>query len=126
MTYALVMNASGDIDHGSSSPVSGGTFTITAVPSVTNFAEGPGVHRGPLAFTFAGGNVAGFDRDSVTGFGVIDPTAVKYFADGLAAIRIGDSVDMTAVGTVSGTPTSVPGRSAVDVTNAGQDKVGAQ
>jgi hypothetical protein len=117
------MNANGAIGHAIGSLVSGGTFTIVSAPSIKNRADGGGIYRGPLQYTFAGGNASGFDPGSVatTVPQVIQPTAVKARADGQAVVRLGDSGVMAATGTVSGTPTAISGQ--VEVSDAGQDKV---
>lgn len=120
-----VMNANGALGHAVGSLVSGGVFTVVSAPSVKNRAVGAGVYRGPLQYTFAGGNASGFDPGSVatTAPQTIQPTAVKTRADGLEVIRLGDSGVMAATGTVSGTPTPITGN--VEVADAGQDKVRA-
>lgn len=120
-----VMNGNGALGHAAGSLVSGGVFTITSVPSLKVRADGKGIYRGPLQYTFSGGNASGFDSGSVatTVPQAIQPTAIKVRADGFAVIRLGDSGQMAAVGTVSGTPTTVVGL--VEVSDAGQDVVRA-
>lgn len=121
-----VMTTAGLIAHALGSVISGGTFTIISIPSATVRAEGQAVYRGPLRYTFAGGNSSGFDPGTVatTVPQIIQPTAVKVSADGLKVIRENDTGQMAAVGTVSGTPTAVVGP--VEVSDAGQDKVQAE
>jgi hypothetical protein len=120
-----VMNAGGALGHSTGSLVSGGIFTIVSTPSVKNRAVGAGIYRGPLQYTFAGGDADGFDPGTVatTVPQTIQPTAIKTRADGLAVIRLGDAGLMAAVGAVSGTPTAIVGN--VEVADAGQDKVRA-
>jgi hypothetical protein len=120
-----VMTVDGALGHADGSLVSGGVFTITSTPSVKVRAVGGGVYRGPLLYTFAGGDADGFDPGTVatTAPQQIDPTAVKVRADGLEVIRLGDSGEMAATGTVSGTPTPIIGL--VEVADAGQSKVRA-
>jgi hypothetical protein len=83
------------------------------------------VYRGPLVYTFVGGDAPGFDSGSVATVEPqqIDPTAVKVRADGQLVIRLGDSGEMGATGTSSGSPTPIVGF--VEVVDAGQDKVRA-
>ena len=121
-----IMTTAGLIDHASGSLISGGIFTIISMPSTTTRADGQPVYRGPLRYTFAGGNSSGFDPGTVTTTvpQIIQPTALKVSADGLRVIREGDRGQMAATGTVSGTPTAVVG--SVEVSDAGQDKVRAE
>lgn len=120
-----VMSANGAIGHVSGSLVSGGVFTITSQPSTSVRADGAGAYRGPLFYTFAGGDADGFDPGSVATVvpQQIAPTAVKARVESLAPIRLGDSGQMAAVGTVSGTSAPIVGL--VEVADAGQDKVRA-
>jgi len=104
--------------------VSGGTVTITAVPSVKCKAGGKGIYKNPLTFTFAGGNATGYDPGTVTtvGPGSISATAVKTKADGLLVMRVDDqNASVALTGTIGGTPTSFTGT--FKITNAGQTKV---
>jgi hypothetical protein len=121
-----VMNLDGAIDHSDGSPISGGIFTIISQSSVKVKALGKGVYRGPLQYSFAGGDADGFDPGSVLTAApqIINPTAVKTKADFLEVIRLGDFGVMTATGSVSGTPTPIAGQ--VEVVDAGQDKVKAK
>jgi hypothetical protein len=121
-----IMNTNGALGHSDGSLISGGIFTIVSQPSVKVKAVGKGVYRGPLQYTFAGGDANGFDpgTEVTTTPQVINPTAVKTKADGLEVIRFGDTDVMVATGTVSGTPTPVVGQ--VEVVDAGQDKVKAK
>lgn len=122
----LVMNADGQLDHGSESTISGGSFSITSSPSVKTKAGGKGVYRGPLVFTFKGGNAPGFATGSVfTPSPVtINPAAQKVKAEFLPVVREGDSGTMVC----QGTTTDVPPKTAtvsgpVEVASAGQLKV---
>lgn len=112
------------LSHAASSPISSGVFVITAVPSLTTKCEGFEVYSGPLAFKFSGGNCTGCDPGTVVGSGSIPPTAIFSKVDGLLVIRDGDSVVMSAAGTLSGVSVSVSG--GVEVSDAGQTKVKAQ
>lgn len=130
MSLEMVMNEDGELDHGSGSVISGGTFTITSSASTKVKPGGKGCYRGPLLYTFAGGDAAGFVDGSVatTVPQTINPTAVKVDADGLPIVRLGDSGTMACVGTFD--PPAVPPTGAVgglvEVSDAGQDKVAAQ
>lgn len=116
------MNEDGTIDHASGSPISGGAFTITSLPSLVLLANGNGVFSGPLAFTFAGGSAPGLT--GVSGGGSIPPTALKVTTGGLAVIRAGDTGTLTALGIPpSGPPVPISGP--VEVTDAGQNVVEA-
>jgi hypothetical protein len=119
-----VMNTDGALGHAEGSPVSGGEFTIESLPS-DKVRFGAPIYRGPLFYTFAGGDAAGFDSGTVATVEPqqIDPTAVKVRADGELVIRLGDSGEMAAVGTASGSSSPVVGL--VEVAEAGQSKVRA-
>lgn len=123
------------IDHDTGSTVSGGSFTITSVPSIKVKCEGSGVYKGTLMFTFSGGTCSGPPPDSgstATGSGSINFTATKNKVDGSFVIRKGDT------GTMSGTyvatnpsppPPTIPGtfvNQPVKITDAGQTKVRAE
>lgn len=120
-----VMTANGALGHATGSLVSGGAFIIVSQPSSKVQAVGDGVYRGPLFYTFAGGDAEGFDPGTVatTAPQQIDPTAVKVRADGLEVIRLGDDGEMAAVGLVSGVSTPIVGL--VEVADAGQTEVRA-
>ena len=115
----FIMNADGEIDHGSGSPISGGTFLITSVPSGMVRAEGAGVHVTPLAYSFSGGDATGFVPGSIAGAGAIPATAVKVRAEGAFVMREGDSAIMNATGTPTGGG-SAPISGPVEVSDAGQ------
>lgn len=112
------------IDHSPGSPISGGSFTVTSVPSTKLIAEGKGAYRGPLTFTFSGGNMSGMVPGSVTGGGTINPTATKMSDGGLFVIREGDAGTLigTAVPTGGG---STPVSGDVEVTDPAQTKLRA-
>jgi len=127
VSLEFVMNAGGALGHASGSLVSGGVFTVISTPSTKVSAGGSGAHRGPLKYTFAGGSAAGFVSGTVatTAPQTIESTAKKVLADGLLVIRLGDSGEMTASGSLTGGGTgSVIGL--VEVADAGQNKVSAQ
>lgn len=120
-----VMNSSGEIGHSGGSLISDGVFTIISVPS-NKVRAGSSVFRGPLQYSFTGGNAEGFDSGSIMTIvtQVINPTAIKTRIESLAPIRLGDSGIMVAQGTVSGSPTPISGP--VEIIDAGQDKVRAK
>ena len=118
------------IDHDSGSIVSGGSFTITSIPSLKVKCENKGVYTGTLSFSFSGGYVSPDDSGTTgTGTGTIMFTAQKVKAENQFVLRKGDT------GTMSGTyvkinpaapPPTVPGtftNQPVKITDAGQTKV---
>ena len=121
------MNQAGSLGHKAGSPISGGVFTITSVPSIKVKAGGQGVFRGPLVFTFSGGSASGFQPGTVAGGGAIPPSALKVKADGQLVIRDGDFVLMAATGTSASFPFPVlPIAGNVEVADPGQTKAKAQ
>jgi hypothetical protein len=116
------------ISHSTGSNLSGGSFTITSTPSIKVKAEGKGIYRGTLNFSFSGGTYAGGVSSSATGSGSINFTATKTKADGQFVLRKDDS------GTVSGTyqvPPPPPGvtspfTASVEISDANQTKVKAE
>jgi hypothetical protein len=123
-----VMNANGALGHADGSLVSGGVFTIVSTPSVKNRAVGAGVYRGPLQYTFAGGDADGFIPGSINTVTpqVINPTSTEARVDALAPIRLGDSGQMICAGIVEGGTTPIIGVIGItEVADAGQDKVRA-
>lgn len=125
MTLEAIMNEDGVIDHNTGSVISGGSFTVTSVPSSNVKAEGKGVFRGPLSGTFTGGNATGFISGSVAGNFTINPTATAVKADGLPVVREGDTGTLTAAGTIDppATPPTGPVAGEVVVASAGQGVV---
>lgn len=112
------------ISHKAGSPVSGGTFTITSLPSTKYIPVGKGVYRGTLSFTFSGGTHSSGTPGTALGAGTIDFTSIKNKADGQFVIRVDDSGSMTGTYVPPVTPPpTVPFTSDVEITNAGQDKV---
>jgi hypothetical protein len=120
-----IMTAAGKLGHAPGSLVSGGVFTVTTAPSLKSKIGGVGVHRGTVAYTFAGGSAAGFVSGSVTGGGAVTAGAIKTRADGLPVVLEGDRSTMVATGAIPGGG-SGPVTGLVEVANAGQDKVNAQ
>jgi|OM-RGC.v1.027682084 hypothetical protein len=107
--------------------VSGGTLSITSVPSTKVKAEGAGVYRGQIQFTVSGANASGYDPGTVVTVGpaTIPATALKVSADGQAVMRVDDQVPAAAMtGTIGGTPT--PFVEPFAITDAGQTKVLAE
>ena len=112
------------ISHSSGSPVSGGSFTVTSLPSLKMNAESKGVYRGVLAFTFTGGTHSSGTPGSALGAGTINFTATKNKIDGQFVLRVDDAGSMT--GTYippSVPPPTVPFSSDVEISDAGQSKV---
>jgi hypothetical protein len=127
-----VMNQSGALGHAAGSTVSAGAFTIKSVPSSKVKAEGSGVYRGPLTYSFTGGNAEGFvDASVLTSVDqTIDPTAVKVNEKGQYVIRVGDSGTMACIGTIDPTPPAPPyvgpvAGAVVEVSDPGQTKMKA-
>lgn len=124
----LIYCENGQLGHAAGSAVSGGTFTLVSAASLKVKTEGFGVYRGPLSFTFAGGNASGFVPGSVTGVGVINPTSAKVRAETLFVLREGDSVTVAFTGTPTGggPAAPVPGVNQVEVASAGQTTARAE
>lgn len=106
--------------------VSGGTLTITSLPSTKMKAGGKNIYTSPLTFTLAGANATGYDPGTVVTAGPasILSTAVKTIEQGSLVIREEDQVIALMTGTISGTPT--PFQEVFKITDAGQAKVVAQ
>ena len=107
--------------------VSGGSITISTVPSTKVKAEGSGVFSTQLQFTVAGANATGYDPGTVVTVGpaTIMPTATKGKVDGGFVLRQDDQVPAAVMtGTISGIPT--PFAAAFKITVAGQTKVSAE
>jgi len=107
--------------------VSGGTITISSVPSTKVKAEGHGVYSGTFQFSIVGANATGYDPGTVLSVapGVISPTAMKVKVGGQPVIRVDDQAPAVAMtGTIGGTPT--PFAEPFKITDAGQTKVAAQ
>ena len=116
------------IAHDTGSGASGGTFTVTSVPSIKCKAGGNGIYKGTLAFTWAGGNYTGGVPGTGVASGTINFTATKTKADGQFVLRQDDTGTMNGtVGNPSGTPPTLPITSApVKISNAGQTKVSGE
>lgn len=124
------------IDHGIGSTCSGGTFTITSIPSLKVKAGGKGVYRGTLNFTWSGGNCSGPVPNgipgSASGNGSINVTATKVKAEGQFVIRVDDTGTMSGSYTATNPappPPTIPGsfvNQPVKISNAGQDVVKAE
>ena len=118
-----VMVQGGAVGFGAGATVSGGSFVITAVPSLFAKVDGAGIYAGPLAWTFTGGNGPGAAPGSVFGAGSIPPGSTTCKIDALAVILKGDQVSAVFSGlTPQGAPISFPGQP-VEVTAAGQTNV---
>ena len=81
----------GQIQHSVGSIISGGVFTITSLPSTKMKIQNNGVFRGDLNISFSGGNMPGMVPGSVSGSGIISPTAQKNKTENLFVIRNNDS-----------------------------------
>lgn len=110
------------IGHSSGSPVSGGTFTLTSIPSLKVKADGKGVYSGTLAFTFIGGTHTAGASGTATGGGTITVSATKTKADGSFVFLVGDTGTLAGA-YVTSVPTTISFESDVEITNAGQTKV---
>lgn len=110
------------LSHSIGSPISGGTFSVSSIPSIKALSETKGVHKDPLTYTFSGGNSSGFDPGTVTSIGpqTISSSALKALAEGSKIMLNGDSGTMLCTGTVGGTPTPVSG--GVEITDPKQIK----
>ena len=115
------------IDHSSGSIVSGGVFTITNVPSTKVKADGKGMFKTPLAFSFTGGTVTGGVSGTAVGAGTIISTAQKVKAESLLVMLEGDTGTLTGTYTQSGSPPvpGVPFSASVEIIDANQTVVNA-
>lgn len=127
MTLELIAVEGCTIAHDSGSGISGGSFTITSVASTKVKAEGKGVYKLEIAFTFAGGSESTVVAGSVTGGGTISATATKTKAEGQLVVREGDTGTLTGAGTnPAPPPPTLPVSGDVIISVAGQTKVNAQ
>lgn len=125
MALIDIMNEDGTLDHGSGSPISGGSFVIVSVASIKNQLNGKGIFRDDLEYSFSGGSASGVVAGTVRTVvnQDISPTAVFTKADGFEVIREGDSGTMNAVGdNPSPPPPTLPVSGPVEVATAGQNK----
>jgi len=106
MALELVAVDGCTLAHKTGSAISGGTFTITAIPSITSKGEGNGAFSGTLTYTFAGGNATGFVSGTVATIlpQVILATAIFSKVDGSLVLREGDFGTMACIGTIDPTP----------------------
>lgn len=111
------------LSHANGSPITGGVFTITSIPSSKVKIGGKGIYSGNLTFTFSGGSISGGDPSTVTTISpaIIQPTATKVKVGGMLVMREGDSVVMNVTYKISGTPSTSTGN--VEISLAGQTKV---
>lgn len=114
------------LEHDTGSLISGGSFTITSVPSTVTKEDNKGVYTTPMTYTFSGGSAAGFVANTVmtTAPAVIAATAIKTKDNFLPVMRKGDSGVMTCIGTLP-PPTggTAPVAGPVKIGDAGQTKV---
>lgn len=109
--------------HATGSQASGGSLTPTTPPSIKVKAESKGVYRGPVAFSFSGGNYVGGQPGTAVGTGTINGSATKNKADSLAVLLEGDSGTMTGTYVSASNPfPTLPFSSDVEVSVAGQTK----
>lgn len=112
------------INHSAGSPVSGGSFSVTSIASTKMKAEGNGVYRGTLSFTFTGGTHSSGTSGTAVASGTISFTATKNKIDGQFVLREGDTGSMTGTYVPPATPPpTVPFTSDVEITAAGQSTV---
>jgi hypothetical protein len=127
MAQKYIMTSAGSVDHGPTSTVSGGAFTITSTASPNVAISGNGVHVSPLKFTFTGGDAAGFVNGSVYSVAPqsITSAAKNVNVDGANTMNEDDTgaIELWGTPTGAGPPpdTVVPGATAI-VDDAGQDK----
>ena len=124
MALKLVAVDGCTLAHKLGSTITGGSFTITAIPSLTSKGEGNGVFTGTLTFTFTGGSAPGFVAGTVqtTAPQSISATAVFSKVDGGLVLREGDFGTMTCIGTLPPPPpgTTGPILGPVEISVAGQ------
>lgn len=99
MALIEIANSNCTLNHGIS-PVTGGIFVITSLSSIKVKAGSAGVHRGSINFTFSGGSciLPPCVPGTVTGSGIIPPSAIKVKADNLLVMRKDDNVVITMYG----------------------------
>lgn len=114
-------NANCIIDHSSGSIVSGGTFTLTSIPSFKVIAEGLGVFFGEVTASFIGGTISGGDPNTAYGTCAIPAGLVKVDNGSIPAAAEGDTGTLNGFYLISGTPT--PFSASVEITDAGQASV---
>ena len=133
----LIVNEDGEIAHATGSKTSGGTFTITSIPSLKTTAEGKKIYNGELLFSFSGGDssetLGGTGTvvpSTVSGTGSISPSANKCFDNNNPIVLEGDEGSFTVltgtfVPTSTGTPAPLTPLPPTDVliSSAGQNKV---
>jgi len=114
------------ISHGAGSNCSGGTFTVSSTESSKCMAEGKGMYRGTLAFSWSGGNCSGPPPGvpgSAAGSGTINVTATKNKADSQLVLRVDDTGTMSGTYTIPGPSQSAFTNQPVKISDAGQTKV---
>ena len=118
----LVAVSGAVLGFGTGSVISGGVFTITSTPSTNVKVDGLRVYRGPLSWTFAGGETPGFA--SVAGSGSISPGSMSMKDDNLAIVLLGDSCAGSFIATASnGVTTALTAK--VEVSSTGQSSTQA-
>jgi len=130
MTAKHIMTTNGSIAHKAFSSVSGGAFTIKPGQDDSNFKiSGDNVYRGPLEYTFSGGNATGFVNgtvETINDVGIPVDNDIPPTASGISDImRVGDEESMVCWGVPTSTPPAkaiVPFATVI-VDAAGQDKV---
>ena len=111
------------LNHKTGSLISGGTFTISSIPSTKVKCMEKGVFETPLQFTFSGGNAPTCDPGTVATISPqnINSMAQKVKADSKLVMLKEDFTIMSAMGTLAGNPVPIFG--AVEISDAGQTKV---
>ncbi len=104
----------------------GGAATITTPPSTKSRAEGHGIFRGSIQLKISGvvNSATGATTPSPLQTFTLTPSAEKCRVDGLAPLRKGDKVTVTASPIIPGTPpTPSPTQMVVEVDDPGQTTV---
>jgi len=125
MTLKLAFTNAGTIEHAPGSLISGGTFTITTPPDLKISILNLGVFFNQIAFTFTGGNAAGFTPGSVAGGGTIASTALYVKTSAGFILREDDTGTLNAIGAIPGGGTG-PVAGTVILGDPGQTKWSAE
>ena len=105
----------------SASFTTGGTITITSIPSLKVKADGKKIYKGELSFSVVGASAPGYTSGSVSGTGTILPTSVKALVEGSPPLRENDQAVVVMTGLVGQTTT--PFNDTWTIIKAGQNKV---
>lgn len=129
MTLENIANEDLTLGHKTGSTVTGGAFVPTSTASIKNKANGKGIHKNPLTYSFSGGSAPGVVSGTVRT--LVDQsilaTAAKTRADGILVMREGDFGTMIAVGdNPAAPPPTLPVSGPVEIAAGGQSKAKAQ